>query len=77
MENFREIAEIFGDAGAIMQVKDATEFADRLARWAADPSGMSDTGLRAKDLLAAFRGATERNAAIVERELARRRRIGV
>jgi 3-deoxy-D-manno-octulosonic-acid transferase len=76
MENFREIAEIFGDAKAVVKVKDPAELADRLERWAADPSGMSDTGLRARELLAAFRGATERNAAIVERELARRRRAG-
>jgi 3-deoxy-D-manno-octulosonic-acid transferase len=76
MENFREIADIFGDAGAVVKVKDPAELADRLERWAADPSGMSDTGSRARELLAAFRGATERNAAIVERELARRRRIG-
>jgi len=50
------------------------ELADRLARWAADPSGMSVTGARARELLAAFRGATDRNAGIVERELSRRRR---
>jgi len=74
MENFREIAEIFEDAGAVVQVKDASELADRLARWAEDPSGMSDTGRRARELLAAFQGATERNAGIVERELALRRR---
>jgi len=74
MDNFREIAEIFGDAGAVVKVKDKAELADRLARWAADPSGMSVTGAKARELLAAFRGATDRNAGIVERELSRRRR---
>lgn len=74
MENFREIFEIFADAGAVVPVRDATDLADRLAGWAADPSGAAETGRRAKELLAAFRGATERNAGIVERELARRRR---
>ncbi len=74
MENFREIFEIFADAGAVIPVRDARELADRLEGWAADPSGASEAGRRAKELLAAFRGATERNAEIVERELARRRR---
>jgi 3-deoxy-D-manno-octulosonic-acid transferase len=74
MENFREISEIFRDAGAVVQVKDAPQLSDRIAQWAADPSGMSETGRRARELLAAFRGATERNAGIVERELVRRRR---
>lgn len=74
MENFREIFEIFADAGAVVPVRGAKELAERLARWAADPRGSAETGRRAKELLAAFRGATQRNAAIVERELARRRK---
>ena len=73
MENFREIFEIFSEAGAVVPVRDARELGDRLAGWAADPSKASEMGRRAKGLLAAFRGATERNAEIVERELARRR----
>lgn len=74
MQNFREIFEIFSDARAVVPVRDARELADRLAQWAADPPGASETGRRAKELLAAFRGATERNAGIVERELAQRRK---
>src|SRR5512134_2058024 len=74
MQNFREIFEIFSDARAVVRVRDAQELGDRLAQWAADPLGASETGRRAKELLAAFRGATERNAGIVERELARRRK---
>jgi 3-deoxy-D-manno-octulosonic-acid transferase len=74
MENFREISEIFRDAEAIVPVKDAAELAALLARWAKDPSVASGTGRRARELLAAFRGATGRNAGIVERELARSRR---
>lgn len=74
MGNFREIAEIFTDAGAICKVGDATELAALLARFAADPLAGFETGTRARELLAAFRGATERNAAIVERLLSLRRR---
>jgi 3-deoxy-D-manno-octulosonic-acid transferase len=74
MENFREIFEIFADAGAVVPVRDAEDLAVRLEGWAADPSAASETGRRAKELLAAFRGATERNAEIVERALGRRRR---
>jgi 3-deoxy-D-manno-octulosonic-acid transferase len=74
MENFREIFEIFRDAAAVFPVRDAPELADRLAGWAADPFRAAEVGRRARELLAAFRGATERNAGIVERELARRRR---
>lgn len=73
MENFREIFEIFSDARALVPVGTARELADRLAQWAADPSAAMEAGRRAKELLAAFRGATERNAGIVECELARRR----
>jgi 3-deoxy-D-manno-octulosonic-acid transferase len=74
MENFREISEIFRDAQAIVQVKDGAELASLAGSWANDPSVVAGTGRRARELLAAFRGATERNAGIVERELSRRRR---
>ncbi len=74
MENFREIAEIFTDAGAICRVANSKELASLLERVAADPFAESGTGTRARELLAAFRGATERNAAIVERLLSFRRR---
>jgi 3-deoxy-D-manno-octulosonic-acid transferase len=74
MENFREISEIFLDAQAIVQVKDAAGLASLAASWAKDPSVVAGTGRRARELLAAFRGATGRNAGIVERELSRGRR---
>lgn len=73
MQNFREIADIFREAGAVGQVRDAADLSGRLARWAADPSVESGMGRKARELLAAFRGATERNAGVVERELSRRR----
>jgi len=73
MENFREIAGIFTSGGAVRQVRNGPELAAELSRWATDPRPYAETGRRASELLAAFRGATGRNAAIVERELARRR----
>jgi 3-deoxy-D-manno-octulosonic-acid transferase len=73
MQNFREIAGIFIEAGAVGQVRDAADLSGRLARWAADPSVESGMGRRARELLAAFRGAPERNAGVVERLLSRRR----
>ncbi|NJD63135.1 MAG: 3-deoxy-D-manno-octulosonic acid transferase [Deltaproteobacteria bacterium] len=74
MENFREISEIFRDAQAIAQVADGAGLASLAESWARDPSVVAGTGRRARELLAAFRGATGRNAGIVERELSRRRR---
>ncbi|MBI5419409.1 MAG: 3-deoxy-D-manno-octulosonic acid transferase [Deltaproteobacteria bacterium] len=73
MENFQEIAEIFGDAGAVGRVRDGAELSERVAQWAADPAREEEMGRRARELLAAFRGATERNAGIVEWELKRGR----
>lgn len=76
MENFREIADVFKDAGAIRQVESASELYLLIAGWAADPSVEMETGRKARELLSAFRGATDRNVAIVEHELDLRRRRG-
>lgn len=73
MENFREIAGIFTSGRAVRCVRSGTELAAELSQWASDPRPYAETGRRAAELLAAFRGATGRNAAIVERELSRRR----
>ncbi len=72
MENFREIAGIFTSGGAVRRVRDGAELAGELSRWASDPGPYAETGRNASELLAAFRGATVRSAAIVERALARR-----
>jgi len=72
MENFREIAGIFTSGGAVRRVRSGLELAAELSRWASDPRAYAETGRKASELLAAFRGATARNAAIVERELSRR-----
>ena len=62
MENFREIADAFLAGNALIRVAGGEELADRLARFAADPSVFRETGRRAKDLLETFRGASEANA---------------
>jgi 3-deoxy-D-manno-octulosonic-acid transferase len=73
MENFREIAGIFASGRAVRQVRGGPELAEELSRWARDRKPYAEMGRKGSELLAAFRGATERNAAIVERELSRRR----
>ena len=72
MENFREIAGIFISGRAVRQVRDGAGLAEELSRWARDRKPYAEMGRKGSELLAAFRGATERNAAIVERELSRR-----
>ena len=62
MENFREIADAFLAGNALIRVAGEDELAERLARFAADPSVFRETGRRAKDLLETFRGASEANA---------------
>ncbi len=76
MENFREIALIFSRGDALVLVKDEAELGRRFSEWAADPAPFSEMGRRARGLLEQHRGATERNAAIVVRELDRKGREG-
>jgi len=59
MENFREIADAFLAGNALIRVAGEEELAVRLARFAADPLLFRETGLRAKELLDTFRGASE------------------
>jgi 3-deoxy-D-manno-octulosonic-acid transferase len=59
MENFREIADVFLAGDALIRVAGEEELADRLTRFAADPRLFRETGLRAKELLETFRGASE------------------
>jgi 3-deoxy-D-manno-octulosonic-acid transferase len=61
MENFREIADLFLGAGALLQARDAAEFETLLARLLGDPAGRRETGARAAELLHAQQGATGRN----------------
>jgi 3-deoxy-D-manno-octulosonic-acid transferase len=72
MDNFREIKEIFTRGEAVVTVQDGAELSRHLSEWATDPSRYAEIGRRARGLLEGFRGATERNAALVARELSRR-----
>ena len=72
MDNFREITEIFTRGEAVMTVRDGAELSRRISEWAADPCSYQEMGARARDLLGKLRGATEKNADLVIRELSRR-----
>lgn len=65
MENFREIADAFLAGDALIRVAGEEELAERMARFAADPSVFRETGRRAKELLETFRGASEASTAAV------------
>lgn len=62
MENFREIADLFLGAGAILQARDAAEFETFLERLLEHPAEREETGARAAELLISRQGATVRNA---------------
>ncbi len=72
MDNFREITEIFTRGEAVITVQDGAGLSRLLSKWAVDPSPYAEAGRRARGLLESFRGATERNADLVARELSRR-----
>lgn len=61
MENFREIADLFLLAGALLQARDAAELETLLERLLDDPDERKATGARAAELLQARQGATARN----------------
>ncbi|MEW6719655.1 MAG: 3-deoxy-D-manno-octulosonic acid transferase [Thermodesulfobacteriota bacterium] len=73
MENFREIADLFLGAGALLQVAGESELAGVFGRFAVSPESFGDIGRRGRQLLDAFRGASERNAEAVLAAMATRR----
>ncbi len=60
MSNFREIAESFDRASAWARATDAAELGKIWRRWLLDPEAAAEVGRRARDLVAANRGALER-----------------
>ncbi|MBP2674835.1 MAG: Three-deoxy-D-manno-octulosonic-acid transferase domain protein [Deltaproteobacteria bacterium] len=62
MDNFREIADVFLGAGALLRVSGEEELAEAFARFAASPETFLEMGRRGRELLESFRGASERNA---------------
>jgi 3-deoxy-D-manno-octulosonic-acid transferase len=65
MENFREIADAFLAAGALLQVAGEEELSAVVCRFAETPGTFGEIGRKGKDLLVEFRGASERNASVV------------
>jgi 3-deoxy-D-manno-octulosonic-acid transferase len=65
MENFREIADAFLGAGALLQVGGEEELSALVCRFAESPAAFGEVGRKGRELLAEFRGASERNASVV------------
>jgi 3-deoxy-D-manno-octulosonic-acid transferase len=63
MENFREIADLFREAGALLQARDLPHFEVLLENLLTDPAQRQVLGRRATELLHARQGATARNMA--------------
>ncbi len=60
MQNFRDIARLFLDAQACLQVRDGNELADSVLRLFADRTAARELGERGKQVLAQHQGATGR-----------------
>ena len=72
MENFREIADAFLAAKALLQVTGERELSALVSRFAASPRSFREVGRKARELLTEFRGASERNATVVLSAMSRR-----
>jgi 3-deoxy-D-manno-octulosonic-acid transferase len=72
MSNFREITEALRAAGGILQIRSADELASQLERLFSDPVASREMGRRARALLDASRGATDRTVHALEALLAAR-----
>ncbi len=62
MDNFREIADVFLGAGALLQVAGEEELSGLFARFASSPEAYLGIGRKGRELLDSFRGASDRNA---------------
>jgi len=60
MENFRDIARLFLDAQACLQVRDGNELATSVLRLFADRMAARELGARGEQVLAQHAGATAR-----------------
>ena len=69
MENFRDIARLFLDAHACLQVRDGNELATSVMRLFADPTAARELGERGKQVLAQHAGATARVLEQIQRLL--------
>ena len=64
--NAAAVARLLLDQGAAVTVQDATELAERVGAWLADPAARAATGERGRAVLGANRGALERFLALIE-----------
>jgi len=71
MENFREIADLFLGAGALLQVSGEEGLVAAFERFADSPGAFLEIGRKGRNILDAFRGASDRNAAAVFSSLGR------
>ncbi|NLF15789.1 MAG: 3-deoxy-D-manno-octulosonic acid transferase [Lentisphaerae bacterium] len=66
MQNFREVAGIFREASATVELADAADFAPALRGLLADPERRRDLGARARRVVDENRGAIERTLDLLE-----------
>jgi len=70
MENFREVARLFHDADAAVEVGSDAELAPAVRSLVADSTARHDLGRRARELVDRHRGAVDRTIDILEQCLA-------
>src|SRR5688572_2238424 len=66
MENFREVRDLFIEARAAIEVRDATELALAVDRLLSDTQGAAEIGSRARQVVTENTGATERVLAYLQ-----------
>ena len=60
MENFRQVAQLFKDAQASMELQTESEFEPALKKLVEDETLRAEMGKRARGLVDRYRGAIER-----------------
>lgn len=66
MENFREIRDLFVEAGAAIEISDAAGLAPAIAKLLSEPASAADLGARARGVVDRNHGATERVLAYLQ-----------
>ena len=66
MENFREIARVFNQAGAWRQIGDSGQLALVWSRWLSAPGEAEELGAKGKHVVDSNRGALDRTLVFVQ-----------
>jgi 3-deoxy-D-manno-octulosonic-acid transferase len=66
MENFREIARVFNQAEAWVQIGDSRQLAEVWSRWLSAPEQAEEVGARGKKVVDSNRGALDRTLTFVQ-----------